>query len=60
MALIWLRIYPTYELLGFFFGLHKRNAQLNAPAARKVLDALSDFPFDRPDPSARRRAAPPR
>lgn len=24
MSLIWLRIYPTYELLGFFFGLHKR------------------------------------
>src|SRR5262245_52089238 len=29
MALVWLRIYPTYELLGFFFDLHKRNAQLN-------------------------------
>ena len=28
-ALVWLRIYPTYELLGFFFGLHKRNAELN-------------------------------
>ena len=28
--LAWLRIYPTYELLGLLFGLHKRNAQLNA------------------------------
>jgi hypothetical protein len=45
MALVWLRIYPTYELLGFFFDLHKRNAQLNV---RDVLDALDDFPFDRP------------
>jgi hypothetical protein len=48
MTLIWLRIYPTYELLGFFFGLHKRNAQLNVRAVLAVLDTLDDFPFDRP------------
>src|SRR5262245_62894942 len=49
MALVWLRVYPTYELLGFFFGLHKRNAQLNVRDALAVLDTLDDFPFDRPD-----------
>ena len=48
MALVWLRVYPTYEVLGFFFGLHKRNAQLNVRAALAVLDSLDDFPFDRP------------
>lgn len=48
MALLWLRIYPTYEVLGFFFGLHKRNAQLNVRAALAVLDAFDDFPRDRP------------
>ena len=48
MALAWLRVYPTYELLGFFFGLHKRNAQLNARDVLAVLDTLDDFPFDRP------------
>jgi DDE superfamily endonuclease len=48
MALVWLRIYPTYELLGFFFGLHKRNAQLNVRDALAVLDTIDDFPFDRP------------
>ena len=37
MALVWLRVYPTYELLGFFFGLHKRNAQLNVRDALVVL-----------------------
>jgi len=36
-------------LLGFFFGLHKRNAQLNVRDALAVLDTLDDFPFDRPD-----------
>jgi hypothetical protein len=48
MALVWLRVYPTYEVLGFFFGLHKRNAQLNVRAVLAVLDTLDDFPFDRP------------
>jgi IS5 family transposase len=48
MALLWLRIYPTYEVLGFFFGLHKRNAQLNVRGALEVLDSFDDFPFDRP------------
>src|SRR5262249_34416952 len=48
LALVWLRVYPTYELLGFFFGLHKRNAQLNVRAVLAVLDTLDDFPFDRP------------
>jgi hypothetical protein len=48
MALLWLRIYPTDEVLGFFFDLHKRNAQLNIRSALEVLDALDDFPRDRP------------
>jgi hypothetical protein len=48
MALVWLRLYPTYELLGFFFGLHKRNAQLNVRDVLATLDTLDDFPFDRP------------
>jgi DDE superfamily endonuclease/Helix-turn-helix of DDE superfamily endonuclease len=48
MTLVWLRTYPTYEVLGFFFGLHKRNAQLNVRSALEVLDALGSFPFDRP------------
>jgi hypothetical protein len=48
LTLVWLRVYPTYELLGFFFGLHKRNAQLNARDVLAVLDTLDDFPFDRP------------
>lgn len=48
MALVWLRLYPTYELLGFFFGLHKRNAQLNVGNVPATLDTLDDSPFDRP------------
>lgn len=54
LALVWLRVYPTYELLGFFFGLHKRNAQLNVRAVLEVLDTLDDFPFDRPGPGRKK------
>ena len=54
MALMWLRVYPTYEVLGFFFALHKRNAQLNVLAALEILDALSDFPFERPGPDRKK------
>ena len=63
MALFWLRTYPTYPtyaVLGFFFDLHKRNAQPNVRAALAVLDAMGDFPFDRPAadrPKARSAAA---
>lgn len=56
MALVWPRIYPTYEPLGFFFALHKRNAPLNVPAVLEALDTLGDFPFDRPDRSLRKRS----
>jgi hypothetical protein len=49
MALVWLRVYPTYQLLGFFFGLHEGNAIRNVADVLAVLETLGDFPFDRPD-----------
>jgi hypothetical protein len=58
MALLWLRVYPTYEVLGFFFALHKRNAQLNVRQALQVLDALDDFPFDRPGKDRQKLRSP--
>jgi hypothetical protein len=48
MALVWLRIYPTYELLGLLFSLHKRNAQLNARDVVATLAGMGTFPFERP------------
>ncbi len=53
LALFWLRVYPTYEVLGFFFALHKTNARLTARAVLAVLHALDTFPFDEPDPATR-------
>lgn len=44
MALVWLRASATYELLGFFFNLSKRNAPIDArdtlAAARQAAEHL--------------------
>lgn len=48
LALVWLRVYPTYELLGHLFGLDKSNAWHNTQDALEVLDGMADFPFDPP------------
>jgi hypothetical protein len=59
LALFWLRVYPTYEVLGFFFGLHKTNARLTARAVLAVLRTLDEFPFDDPAPATRTRGGTP-
>jgi hypothetical protein len=55
LALVWLRASPTYALLGVLFGLDAGNAHRNVAAVLAVLDALTDFPFDRPDRDPERR-----
>jgi IS5 family transposase len=54
LALVWLRVYPTYELLGWLFGLDRSNAWHNAQDVLEILDTMTDFPFDRPDPDRRK------
>jgi len=58
MALVWLRIYPTYELLGWLFGLEKSNAWENVQGALAVLETLADFPFERPAADRAKLATP--
>jgi hypothetical protein len=48
MALVWLRIYPTFEVLGFFFSLHKSNAHPNVMDVLCTLESLTEFTFERP------------
>ena len=55
LALFWLRVYPTCEILGFSFAPHKTNARHTARAVPAVLRTLDDFPFDDPDPATRTR-----
>ena len=55
MAMIWLRVYPTYEVLGFLFDLHKSNIGRNLETLLAVLrDALGDE-IQWPDKSQRKR-----
>ena len=48
IALVWLRVYPTFEMLGFLFGLHKANAHKNVFDVLAILETLADFRFERP------------
>jgi len=52
LALVWLKVYPTFEVLGLFFGLDKGNARRNLLEILEVLETLDDFPFER-DPADR-------
>ena len=48
MALVWLRVYPTYEVLSFFFSLHKANAQRGVVDVLVTLEAHTVFVCERP------------
>ena len=48
LALLWLRVYPTLEVLGFFFGLDKTNAEDNLKDVLATLDTMTSFACDRP------------
>jgi len=54
MALIWLRIYPTFEVLGLLFSLNKTNVHANVADMLASLETLADFPFERP-PAERKK-----
>ena len=58
MTLVWLRVYPTYEVLGWLFGLEKSNAWENVQDALAVLGTLADFPFERPAADRAKLATP--
>jgi len=48
MALVFLRVYPTYEVLAFFFSLHKANAQRGVTDVLATLEAHTAFVCERP------------
>ena len=58
MTLFWLRVYPTYELLGWFFGLDKSNAWHNVQDVLATLEQLASFPLERPDRQRQPQASP--
>jgi hypothetical protein len=55
MALIWLRIYPTYEVLGFIFALDKSNISRNLKGVLTVVQEQLDDEIEWPDKAQRKR-----
>lgn len=55
MTMIWLRIYPTYEVLGFLFDLHKSNIGRNLQGILTVLQQELGDEIQWPDKTQRKR-----
>ena len=55
MALIWLRVYPTYEVLGFIFDLHKSNICRNLKGVLAVLREQLEGEIEWPDKGQRKQ-----
>lgn len=54
LALFWLRVYPTLELLGFFFSLDKTRAEDTLKDILATLEAMTSFALEHPDPTRRK------
>lgn len=54
MALLWLRIYPTFEVLGFLFSLNKTNVHEAVHDMLATLESMANFPFERPVPERKK------
>jgi hypothetical protein len=50
-TLVWLRVYPTYSVLGLLFGVDKPTAWHTVQDVLEVLATRADFPLDRPGPA---------
>lgn len=48
VARVWLRVYPTYAVLGLLFATDKSSAWHTVQDVLEVLATVADFPFDRP------------
>jgi hypothetical protein len=48
MTLFWLRVYTTYEVLGFFYDLNKTNIEDNLKGVLATLERMSSFTFEKP------------
>jgi transposase len=58
IALFWLRVYPTFEVLGFFFSLNKTNVHDAVHEALDTLETLAQFPFERPAAERKKLRSP--
>jgi DDE superfamily endonuclease len=55
IALFWLRVYPSFEVLAFFFSLNKTNVHDAVNDMLTTLATLAQFPFERPSAERKKR-----
>lgn len=55
LALFWLRVYPTFELLGHIFALDRTSAEDNLKDVLATLVALPAFTLELPGPQCQKR-----
>ena len=48
LTLFWLRVYTTYEVLGFFYDLNKTNIEDNLKGVLATLERMTSFTFEKP------------
>lgn len=48
MTLFWLRVYTSYEVMGFFYEMNKTNIEDNLKDILATLERMSSFSYDRP------------
>src|SRR5437867_2991361 len=48
LTLVWLRVYPSYAVLGILFGIDKPVAWHAVQDVLEILETVPDFPFERP------------
>ena len=46
MALVWLKVYPTWEVLAYLFGLDERSARRSTRDVLQVLECVATFPLE--------------
>ena len=58
MTLFWLRVYPSYPVLAFFFSVDQSTVCRNLQEILTVLEGLTEFEFDRPTDKSKRISTP--
>jgi hypothetical protein len=55
IVLFWLRVYPTFQVLAFFFSLDATNVHDAVHDGLATLSTLAQFPFERPAPDRKKQ-----
>ena len=58
LTLFWLRVYTTYEVLGFFFSLNKTNVEDNLHDILATLETMTSFNCERPSKERQKLRSP--